>query len=220
MFELIAGRFHLLGRTGHDRNVIGAFSVLCILFRIAVTQDRSKHLHGRLAGGNIVQILRIFLLQILHPRRAAGGEHRERTAGRKSGFKLFCFGNRGEVRTESGVVDFIHTHELQGRHQAVQDVVADRQAEGFTDRNTHGRRDLDHGPQLRIVDSAPGFADLVFHGDRADRADRCALTAADAVGLTQHAAEGRSHAHLGAAVHEIDDVHALHFFADTHTVTA
>ena len=220
MRELVARRLHLLGRAGHDGNVIGPAAVLRVLRGVFVAQDRGKHLHGGLAGGDIVQVLGILLLQILDPRRAAGGEHREGTAVGKALLELLGLGDRGEVRAEVRVVHLVDAHELERGDELVEHVLAGGDAERFADRDADGGRDLDDRAQLGIVDGAPGLTDLVFDRDGAGGAHRRALAAADAVGLAELASERGADLHLGSAVGEIDDIHALHLFADTHTVAA
>ena len=58
MDELRPRRLHLLGSAGHNGDVVGSPPVGGILFGVFVTNDRREHLHGRFAGGDMLQILR------------------------------------------------------------------------------------------------------------------------------------------------------------------
>ena len=54
MDELFALSFHLLGGAGHDRNVEGGSSVFRIHLLGTIFHQCAKHLHRRLAGGNVL----------------------------------------------------------------------------------------------------------------------------------------------------------------------
>ena len=94
------------------------------------------------------------------------------------------------------------------------------QPERFADGDAHRRSDLEHNALILVVQRAPYTADVVIHGDRGGGAHGGALTAADAVGLGELLVERRHHAEIGAAVREVDDVHALDLLARAHAVAA
>ena len=216
VLELFSGRFHLLGRAGHDGDVIellAAFFFLC-------AENGGEHLHRRLAGRNIVQILGILLLEILDPCRTAARKHRERAALLESLEEFRCLFHDGHIRRECGVVDLVCAHELERGDHLVKHVHAGGKAERFAECNADGRGNLDDNAKFRIMQRLPCVVDLVADGDGAGRADSCALAAGDALGHAHRAVECRHNLNVAAAVSEVQNAHALQFVAHAHAVAA
>ena len=218
--ELGARGLHLLRRAGHDGDVIGRAAVGGILRGILVAEDRADHLHRRLAGRNVLQILGVLVFEILHPRRAAGGEHRERAAVFQALEEFFGFGDRRKVRAERRVIHLVHAHELERRDELVEHVFARGKAERLAHGHAHGGRDLDDNALAGVVDGTPRLADLVFHRDGAGSAHRRALAAAHALRLGKLAVKGGHDLQIAAAIGKVQNAHTLHLLAHAHTVAA
>ena len=167
-----------------------------------------------------MQILGVVELQILHPGRAAAGEHGEGTAVFQPGQELLGLADGGHIGGEVGVVHLLHAHELQGLHQLIHDVGAGGQAELLAQGHPDRRGDLHHHPVLGVVEGLPGLADLVFHGDGAGGAHGGALAAAHALGLVQLLVKGGHHLQLAAAVGIVQDALALELLAHPDAVAA
>ena len=191
MLELRPLGLHLLGGAGHDGDVIGGPPVLRVLLGVLVLQHGGKHLHGGLAGGDVLQEVGPLFLHVLHPRRTAAGEHGEGAALLQPLQELVRLLHDGQVRAEGGVVHLVGAHHLQGGHQLVDGVDAGLQAEGLAHRHPDRRGDLEHHPLLGVVKGSPAPADLIEDGDGAGGAGGGALAAADAVGLTEFPVKGR-----------------------------
>ena len=220
MEKLVPGGLHLLGRAGHDGDVIGGAAVGCVLFRILGLENGGEHLHGRLAGGDVFQVLGIVQLQILDPGGAAGGEHGEGPAGLQPLEELLGLGDGGDVGGEVGVIHLVHAHDLQGGDNAVQDILAGGIAEFLTDGHAHGGGNLHHHALLGVMDGLPGGADLIVDGDGAGGTHGGALAAADALGLAELPIEGGHHLQLAAPAGKVQDALALLFLAHTDAVAA
>ena len=54
VLELGPGGLHLLGGAGHDGDVEGGLSVLGVLLLVVLAHDGGEHLHGGLAGGDVL----------------------------------------------------------------------------------------------------------------------------------------------------------------------
>ena len=54
VLELGPGGLHLLGGAGHDGDVEGGLSVLGVLLLVVPAHDGGEHLHGGLAGGDVL----------------------------------------------------------------------------------------------------------------------------------------------------------------------
>ena len=163
--------------------MVGRAAVGCVLRSVLVAEDRTHHLHGRLAGRNVLQILGVLVFEIFHPRRAAGGEHRERAAVFQALEEFLGFGDRRKVRAERRIVHLVHAHELERRDELIEHIFAGREAECLAHRHAHCGRDLDDDALAGVVDGTPRLADLVFHRDGAGGAHRRALAAAHALRL-------------------------------------
>ena len=220
MLELRPLGLHLLGGAGHDGDVIGGAAVLRVLLGVLVLQHGGEHLHGGLAGGDVLQQVGPLLLHVFHPRRAAAGEHGEGPALLQPLQELVCLLHHSQIRAEGGVIHLVGAHHLQGGHQLVQGVGAGLQAEGLAHRHPDRRGDLEHHPLLGVIQLPPRLADLIPDGDGAGGAGGGALTAADAVGLAELPVKGRAHHQVAAPVGEVQDAHALHLLAHPHTVAA
>ena len=220
MEELIPGGLHLFGRAGHDGDVVGGAAVGGILFGILGLEDRGKHLHGRLAGGDILKIFGVVQLQILYPGGAAGGEHGEGAACLQTLQELLRLGNGGHIRGEVGVVHLVHTHDFQGGDHPVQDILTGGVAKVLADGHPDGGGNLHHHALLGIVNGPPGGADLVVDGDGAGGTHGGALAAADALGLAELLIEGGHHLQLAATACKVQDTLALLFLADSDAVAA
>ena len=216
--ELLALRLALLRGAGHDGNVVDLAAVAVLL--IVIAQHGGEHLHRRLAGGDVAEKLGALILHILDPRRAAGGEHRERAAVFEPVHKLLRLDDRGEVGGERGIKHLGRAHEPERRDHFAHGIFARMQPERFADGDAHRRGDLEDDAFILVVQRAPHAADVVIHGDRGGGAHGGALTAADAVGLGELLVECRHYAEIGAAVREVDDVHALDLLARAHAVAA
>ena len=220
MLELRPLGLHFLGGAGHDGDMVGGAAVLFVLPGVLILQHRREHLHGRLAGGDVLQEVGPLLLHILHPCRAAAGEHGEGAAFFQPLQELVRLLHDGQVCAKGGVVHLVGAHHLQGGHQLVDGIDAGLQAEGLAHRHPDRRGDLEHHPLLRVVEGPPPPADLVKDGDGAGGAGGCALAAADAVGLSELAVKGRAHHQVAAPVGEVQDTHALHLLAHPDAVAA
>jgi len=218
--EFRARGLHLLRRAGHDGDVVGRAAVLRVLFRVLVAEDRAYHLHRRLAGGDVLEVLGVLVFQILHPRGAAGGEHRERASVFQPLQKFLGLRDGREVRAEGRVVHLVHAHKLERRDELIEHVFTGGDAKGLAHGHADRGRDLDDHALFRIVDGAPRLADLVLHRDRAGGAHGGALTAAHAFGLRHFAVERRHDLRAAAAIGKVQNAHALHLFAHAHAVAA
>ena len=187
--ELRARCFHLFCRAGHDGDVIGRAAVGCVLRSVLVAEDRTHHLHRRLTGRNVLQILGVLVFEIFHPCRAAGSEHRERAAVFQALEEFLGFGDRRKVRAERRIIHLVHAHELERRDELVEHIFARRKAERLAHGHAHGGRDLNDDALSGVVDGAPRLADLVFHRDGTGGAHRRALAAAHALRLGELAVE-------------------------------
>ena len=218
--ELRARCFHLFCRAGHDGNMVGRTAVGCVLRSVLVAEDRTHHLHGRLAGRNVLQILGVLVFEIFHPCRAAGSEHRERAAVFQALEEFLGFGDRRKVRAERRIVHLVHAHELERRDELIEHIFAGREAECLAHRHAHCGRDLNDHALFRIVNGAPRLADLVFYGDGAGGAHRGTLAAADALRLGELAVECGHDLQIAAAIGKVQNAHTLHLFAHAHAVAA
>ena len=216
--ELLALRLALLRGAGHDGDVVYLAAVAVLL--IVIAQHGGEHLHRGLAGGDVAEKLGALILHILDPRRAAGGEHRERAAVFEPVHKLLRLDDRGEVGGERGIKHLGRAHEPERRDHFAHGIFARMQPERFADGDAHRRSDLEHNALILVVQRAPYTADVVIHGDCGGGAHGGALTAADAVGLGELLVKCRHYAQVGAAVREVDDVHALDLLARAHAVAA
>ena len=216
--ELLALRLALLRGARHDGNMV-YLTAVAVLF-VMIAQHGGEHLHRGLAGGNVAEKLGALIFDILDPRRAAGGEHRERAAVFQPVHKLLCLNDRGEIGGERGIEHLGRAHEPERGDHFAHGVFARPQTERFADGDADRRGDLKDDAFILVVQRAPHAADVVIHGDRGGRAHGGALAAADAVGLGELLVKRRHHAKIGAAVREVDDVHALDLLAGAHAVAA
>ena len=218
--EFVSGGLHFLGRAGHDGNVIGGAAVGGVLFCVLGLEDGGEHLHGRLAGGDIFQVLGVVQLQILHPGGAAGGEHGEGAACLQPLEEFLCLGDGGHVGGKVGVIYLVHAHDLQGGDHSIQDVLTGGVAKFLADGHPNGRSDLHHHPLLGVVNGLPGGADLIVNGDGAGGTHSGTLAAADALGLAELLVEGGHYLQLAAPAGKVQDALALFLLADPDAVAA
>ena len=220
MSEFLAPGLHLFRGTGHNGDMVGSAAILCILFPILILQNSAKHLHGTLAGGNVLQIGRIFLFQIFDPGRAAAGKHGEGAALFQPLKELGGLFKHRQVCAEVGVVYFVRTHHFQSGNQIVQSVCPRFHAELLAYGNAHGGSDLKYDPCIRIIQTFPCLPDLIPDGDGAGGAGGRTLPAADAVRICQLLVECGHDLQLASAVCKVQNTHPLHFLAGANAVAA
>ena len=107
-------RFELLGRARHDGDDLQVLALDLQLLGQHRLQQRAEHRLRRAAGGKIGQQFREVLLRVLHPARAAGGEHAAafRPAVLRSQ-ELRAFFDHRQIGGERCVVDLVEAQALE-----------------------------------------------------------------------------------------------------------
>ena len=216
--KLRALRFKLLGRAGHDGDNLDVLAVGLELFGKHRLQQGTKHRLRRAAGGKIGQQFREVLLRVLHPSRAAGGEHGQSSASRLAPQELRAFFDHREIGGERCVVDLVEAEKLECGNYLTGCDLSGLSAEALAQTHTHGRSNLHNDLLGGIGEHVPDRIFLGFHRQRAGGAD--ALPAVDALHVAKLFAEGRLYAGLVPAVREVDGTDALDLPAHAHAIAA
>ncbi len=193
--ELRPRRLELLGGTRHHGDHVHILGINIQLLGVVALGYRAEHLLRRSATRQIREHVRIILLRILHPCRAAGRELRQLRARPQPIDKLGGLFHDGKIRCEAGIEHLIDTDHTQSRDQ-----FAERDFTRFkTERVTYGyaysRRYLYDNRLRIIVDGRPGLIDLGLHRKSPGGTYRSALATVYAFHISNVSTECRGDHH-------------------------
>ncbi len=156
------------------------------LFGVEALNEGAQHRVGAFTGGQVIQLFREGVLDVLDPAGGAAGDHRENgfTSGQsflEAVQELGAFLHNGKVGCKVGVKDIVKTEVVERRGHLAGDAGTDFHAELFTQRGADGRSDLDNNAFIRVCKRAPYLVDSVRLNDGADGANGGALTAHGAI---------------------------------------
>ena len=214
LLELGTLCLELLGGAGHD-----GYGVDILILELLANQS-AEHFHRASCGGNLRHEVRVSLLNMLDPARAAGSEHRELGTGLHLLEEFRTLFHNGEVSGEVGVVHDINAETLEGGDELAGDCLIGGHTELLCQADTDGRSVLDNNALVRVVEHLPHLGNLAVDGEGARRADCCTLAAAYTAGLDEGLAEAGSNRCFLAALGEINRADVLHFSAHTHAEAA
>ena len=176
---IIALDFVLLSSTRHDSNDVNVLGVDAFLFCVPGLDDRTGHLHRGLAGGQMIDFVRIVLFAETDPTGRARGDHRENTAVLNAVEKFGSFFNDGNVSTEVDVEDLVCTETAERCNHLAFNTGTDRHAEFFTECCTDSGSGHHDDMLGGISESCPNLFGVVLFGECAGRANDGTLTAGD-----------------------------------------
>ena len=142
--------------------------------------DRTEHLLGGFASGEIAEQVREIVLAELDPRRRTAGDHGKSAAVLQPVEELRPLFHYGEIRAEIDVKDVGEAHSAQSRHHLAFDIGTDGIAELLAESHAYGRRDADHNVFGRIGKRGEHVVYLLTLRERADGTHGDALSAAHA----------------------------------------
>ena len=212
----------LLGRAGHDRDHVDLRRVEPDLLGVVGLGQHAEHLLRRLGGGEVVDEIVVQLLHEVGPRRAAGGDERQRAALVHEALdELAGLLHDGDVGGEVGVEHGLEAEAAQGGVELAGEVGAGRQAEGLAEGHAHRRGDL-HDAVLAPGRAAPPrrrrsrrFRRWRRWGSGRSTGRTC--TQGDSASVMSPAG---GHAGVDAAVEEGQRPDVLHLLADLHAAAA
>ena len=176
--QLGPGRLVLLGRAAHDGNREDLLRVDADLVREVALDHGPVHGHGRLAGRDVLDQVRIELLHALHPGAGTGGDQRQSALALDPLQELAGLLHDRQVRGELGVKDVVEAQLSQGRHELAFHVVARLQAEGLADGGPDRRGELGHLDHGRVVEPVEHLLRVVLFDECRRGTDVDALAAA------------------------------------------
>ena len=220
MHALIPLGLKLLGGTGHDGNGehlrridLGLFGEVGLLYG-------TVHLHRALGTGDVLQQIRVVLLDVVDPGGTTGGELGKRPTVLDTAKQFAALLDDGQVGTEVGVVDRYGPELAQRRVDFLGRHRPGRQAEGLGEPDPDRRGDLDDDLLLRVGDSITEEVDLILLVDGADRAVHDTLATAHTGAVIQLQHRSRCHHRPISAADELEGEDALQVLTDLDTAAA
>ena len=218
--HLGTGYLILLGSAGHYGHHEYLMRIETVLLTEVCLCDSSLHLVRALAGREIWYELRVEMLAVAYPAGAAGGYHRQYTAVLNPVDKLCTFLHNRKVGAEIDVKHLVGAEAAHCRNKLARCGRTYREAEFFTDCDTHCGSGLEYYIHVGILKSIPYSLCGILFRKSACRACGDALTAVDAGGFGEALAERNADFCLEAAVLHTDCTDALRLFAGGDTAAA
>ena len=210
----------LLGGTGHDRDHGDLLGVNALLLSIIALDHGTGHLVRRLAGGQVIDEVRIVGLAEFDPAGGTAGDHRQGSAGGDALDELVGLLHDGEVSTEIGIKDLVKAKTAHGSDHLAGYRGAHGQTEFLAEGGTDGRSRLDHHVGLRIGKELPDLGGIILLIESAHRAVDDTLAAVDTAHLIQFHLPRRFNGGLEATVDRADDTDVLDVGTDRYAATA
>ena len=210
--ELLRGARH----DGDDEHLL---RVDGLLLRPVGLREGAEHHVRRLARGEVRELVRELVLDVLDPARRAGGDHREDDVlpadrGERPVEELGPLLEDRQVGGEVRVEDVVEAEEAEGMGHLPRHDRPRLHAEHLAERDADGRGGLDDGADLRIEKGVPDGAAVDARQERPDGADHDALAAVGAVAGAEREVGGGADRGAEAAVVDAEDADALDLAAD------
>ena len=204
--------FRLFGHAGHDGHAEDFGRVHPDLFGEVVLCHRAKHLLRALGGRKPADHIRVMPLQVAHPARAAGGEHRLVLgfAGAEAVQELGSLLHDRQIGREGGIKHIVKAKGPQRGGHAVDRRLFRRQAQAFAPGRPHRRRNLHHGDDIGIFNRGKRLFGVVALAQRTGRAMGDALAAEHAVAFLDASVVAYINPGAAAGAGQVPNVHVLH----------
>ena len=193
IFHLRPLHLELFGNAGHDGYMENVFRFHTDFIRQVALDQCAEHLLGRLAGGQMGQLVGVVVLHMLDPTRTAGGQHGQHAAVLQPVNQLRALLHDGNVGREIGIVG-IATQSLHGCGNFAGDICSGFQAKLLAEGILDGRSHLPDYGLLRVIQCIHNPLYGALFRQRRHGTDLDALAAVDA------GSGGQGHILLGAGI--------------------
>ena len=202
--HIISAYLELLCGTRHDGYNEDILCVDAHLISPVGLDKSAAHLLGRLAGGEMTDVLGIVVLAELNPSGRAGGDHRKLAAVLNTLKKLGSLLNDGEISSGVGVEYLLEAESSESCNHLALNVSADRHIEALAESCTDGGSGLNYYVLGRIVESIPYLIGIVTLNESTGRTYSGTLTAGDTGSITKVEVEGLTDAGIDTTVVSTD----------------